>query len=181
MKYFIDTADVAEIREAASWGLIDGVTTNPIAHRQDRAPLSRRAEGDLRNRRRPDQRRSRRHRSVGDDRGGREARQAPQEHRRQVPDDRRRLEGDARAGQTRHPRQRHSDLHSAAGAGGGKSRRVVPVAVHRPPRRHRPGRLPNRRADGANPRRTTITPPKCWWHPCARRRTCSARPKSAPT
>ena len=29
MKYFIDTADVAEIREAASWGLIDGVTTNP--------------------------------------------------------------------------------------------------------------------------------------------------------
>src|SRR5208282_718999 len=29
MKYFIDTAEVAEIREAASWGLIDGVTTNP--------------------------------------------------------------------------------------------------------------------------------------------------------
>lgn len=29
MKFFIDTADVKEIREAASWGLIDGVTTNP--------------------------------------------------------------------------------------------------------------------------------------------------------
>jgi transaldolase len=29
MKYFIDSADVAEIREAASWGLVDGVTTNP--------------------------------------------------------------------------------------------------------------------------------------------------------
>ncbi|HVN64385.1 MAG TPA: fructose-6-phosphate aldolase [Candidatus Binataceae bacterium] len=29
MKFFIDTADVAEIREAASWGLVDGVTTNP--------------------------------------------------------------------------------------------------------------------------------------------------------
>jgi transaldolase len=29
MKYFLDTADVNEIREAASWGLIDGVTTNP--------------------------------------------------------------------------------------------------------------------------------------------------------
>ena len=29
MKLFIDTADVAEIREAASWGIIDGVTTNP--------------------------------------------------------------------------------------------------------------------------------------------------------
>jgi transaldolase len=29
MKLFIDTANVAEIREAASWGIIDGVTTNP--------------------------------------------------------------------------------------------------------------------------------------------------------
>ena len=29
MKIFIDTADVAEIREAADMGLIDGVTTNP--------------------------------------------------------------------------------------------------------------------------------------------------------
>jgi len=29
MKFFIDTADVGEIREAAAWGLLDGVTTNP--------------------------------------------------------------------------------------------------------------------------------------------------------
>lgn len=29
MKIFIDTADVAEIREAHSWGIVDGVTTNP--------------------------------------------------------------------------------------------------------------------------------------------------------
>lgn len=29
MKIFIDTADIAEIREAASLGLLDGVTTNP--------------------------------------------------------------------------------------------------------------------------------------------------------
>jgi transaldolase len=29
MKLFIDTADVAEIREAHSWGIVDGVTTNP--------------------------------------------------------------------------------------------------------------------------------------------------------
>lgn len=29
MKFFIDTADVAEIREAQSMGLLDGVTTNP--------------------------------------------------------------------------------------------------------------------------------------------------------
>ncbi len=29
MKLFIDTANLEEIKEAASWGLIDGVTTNP--------------------------------------------------------------------------------------------------------------------------------------------------------
>ena len=29
MKIFIDSADVAEIREAASWGIVDGCTTNP--------------------------------------------------------------------------------------------------------------------------------------------------------
>lgn len=29
MKFFIDTANVQEIREAHSWGVIDGVTTNP--------------------------------------------------------------------------------------------------------------------------------------------------------
>jgi len=29
MKIFIDTADLDEIREAASWGIVDGVTTNP--------------------------------------------------------------------------------------------------------------------------------------------------------
>ena len=29
MKIFLDTADVDEIREAADWGILDGVTTNP--------------------------------------------------------------------------------------------------------------------------------------------------------
>src|SRR5258705_3236358 len=29
MKFFIDTANVGEIRKAASWGILDGVTTNP--------------------------------------------------------------------------------------------------------------------------------------------------------
>ena len=29
MKIFIDTANVEEIKEAASWGILDGVTTNP--------------------------------------------------------------------------------------------------------------------------------------------------------
>lgn len=29
MKIFLDTADIKEIREAASWGILSGVTTNP--------------------------------------------------------------------------------------------------------------------------------------------------------
>lgn len=29
MKLFLDTADVAQTREACSWGIVDGVTTNP--------------------------------------------------------------------------------------------------------------------------------------------------------
>ena len=29
MKFFVDTADVAEIRDLAATGLVDGVTTNP--------------------------------------------------------------------------------------------------------------------------------------------------------
>ncbi|OGD10958.1 MAG: fructose-6-phosphate aldolase [Candidatus Aminicenantes bacterium RBG_13_62_12] len=29
MKFFIDTANLKEIREAAGWGILDGVTTNP--------------------------------------------------------------------------------------------------------------------------------------------------------
>jgi len=29
MKLFIDTANIAEIKEAQSWGILDGVTTNP--------------------------------------------------------------------------------------------------------------------------------------------------------
>lgn len=29
MKFFLDTADIGEIKEAMEWGLLDGVTTNP--------------------------------------------------------------------------------------------------------------------------------------------------------
>lgn len=32
MKFFLDTADIAEIEEACSWGVISGVTTNPTLY-----------------------------------------------------------------------------------------------------------------------------------------------------
>jgi transaldolase len=39
MKIFIDTANIAEIREAQSWGVIDGVTTNPsLLAKENREP-----------------------------------------------------------------------------------------------------------------------------------------------
>jgi transaldolase len=38
MKIFLDTASVGEIREAASLGLVDGVTTNPSLLAKEKAP-----------------------------------------------------------------------------------------------------------------------------------------------
>ena len=32
MKLFLDTADIEEIRTAARWGVLDGVTTNPTLY-----------------------------------------------------------------------------------------------------------------------------------------------------
>ena len=37
MKFFIDTAEIKEIRELADTGLVDGVTTNPsLIHKSGR-------------------------------------------------------------------------------------------------------------------------------------------------
>jgi len=32
MKFFLDTANLADIEEAASWGVLSGVTTNPTLY-----------------------------------------------------------------------------------------------------------------------------------------------------
>src|SRR5690606_23716130 len=39
MKFFIDTADVGEIKEAASLGILDGVTTNPSLIKKSGRPF----------------------------------------------------------------------------------------------------------------------------------------------
>lgn len=39
MKFFIDTANIDEIRTAEEWGLIDGVTTNPSLLAKEKRPL----------------------------------------------------------------------------------------------------------------------------------------------
>lgn len=40
MKIFIDTANIEQIREANSWGIIDGVTTNPTLMAQEKRPYA---------------------------------------------------------------------------------------------------------------------------------------------
>lgn len=44
MKIFIDTADLDEIREAYSWGIVDGITTNPSLIRKAVSGLKDRAQ-----------------------------------------------------------------------------------------------------------------------------------------
>lgn len=39
MKLFLDTANVGEIREAARWGVLDGVTTNPSLVAREKRPF----------------------------------------------------------------------------------------------------------------------------------------------
>ncbi len=39
MKLFLDTANLDELRKGASWGIIDGVTTNPSLIAKEGVPL----------------------------------------------------------------------------------------------------------------------------------------------
>ena len=52
MKFFVDTAEVKEIREIADLGLLDGVTTNPSLILKAGRDIKRGDEGNLRPRRR---------------------------------------------------------------------------------------------------------------------------------
>ena len=40
MKFFLDTANIAEIEEAASWGVLAGVTTNPTLYAREGGKLA---------------------------------------------------------------------------------------------------------------------------------------------
>ena len=62
MKFFVDTADVKEIRELNDLGLLDGVTTNPSLILKSGGKHRRGHQADLRHRRRTGFGRSRRDR-----------------------------------------------------------------------------------------------------------------------
>jgi transaldolase len=40
MKFFLDTANLSEIRDVASWGILDGVTTNPSLMARENMPFA---------------------------------------------------------------------------------------------------------------------------------------------
>jgi transaldolase len=40
MKFFLDTANLSEIRDVASWGILDGVTTNPSLMAKENLPFA---------------------------------------------------------------------------------------------------------------------------------------------
>ncbi len=81
MKIFLDTADIEEIRIAARWGVLDGVTTNPTlyakvggSYDEILAEVCRITPG-------PVSAEVRRRRCRRDARGGSPVRQARPEHR----------------------------------------------------------------------------------------------------
>jgi transaldolase len=39
MKFFLDTADINELKKAAAWGIVDGVTTNPSIIAKEGKPI----------------------------------------------------------------------------------------------------------------------------------------------
>ena len=53
MKFFVDTADVAAIRELNDLGMVDGVTTNPSLILKSGRDILEVTQGDLFDRRRP--------------------------------------------------------------------------------------------------------------------------------
>ena len=137
MKFFVDTADVAEISELAATGLLDGVTTNPSLVAKIGAQLLRGDRGDLRAGRRPGQRRGHRDDLRSHAGRGPPARRARAQRLRQAAADLGRAEGVPDAHRRRHPGQRHLVLLAGPGAARGQGRRHLRVAVRRPPRRHR--------------------------------------------
>ena len=52
MRFFLDTANLEELKAGARWGIVDGVTTNPSLIAKEGVPLEQQVAQDLRDRRR---------------------------------------------------------------------------------------------------------------------------------
>ena len=125
MKIFLDTADIEEIRTAARWGVLDGVTTNPTLYakvggsydeilkevcRITPGPVSAEVVADD---------------VDGDARRGPPLREARPEHRGQGRDERERPRGDQPLRRRGHQDQLHAHLHGQPGPARGQGRRAA--------------------------------------------------------
>ena len=140
MKIFLDTADIEEIRTAARWGVLDGVTTNPTLYAKVGGSYDEILKEVCKITSGPGLGRGRRGRRRGDARRGPPLRDARAEHRRQGRDERERPRGDQPLRRGGHQDQLHADLHGEPGPARGEGRGEPAVAVRRPARRHQPGR-----------------------------------------
>ena len=134
MKFFLDTAEVNEIREAASWGLVDGVTTNPSLMSGTGRPyaellreICQIVDGPV------SAEVIATEASAMLEEGERLARIHPNIVVK-CPLITEGLKANARPLEARHQGERHTDLHTAAGVGRGQVRRDLPVSVCRSPR-----------------------------------------------
>ena len=124
MKIFLDTADIEEIRTAARWGVLDGVTTNPTLYAKvggsyddilqevckiTSGPVSAEVVADD---------------VEGMLDGGPPLRHARAEHRGQGRDERERPRGHQPLRRGRHQDQLHADLHRQPGPARGQGRGV---------------------------------------------------------
>ena len=112
MKIFLDTADIEEIRTAARWGVLDGVTTNPTLYAKVGGSYDEILKEVCKITPGPGLGRGRRRRRRRDARGGPPLRQARPEHRGQGRDERERPRGDQPLRRGGHQDQLHADLHA---------------------------------------------------------------------
>ncbi len=182
MKFFADTADIAEIRALAETGLLDGVTTNPsLVHKSGRnflevvkeiaGVVSGPVSAEV----------------VALDYDGmmREAavlRKIAKNVDGQGAADARRPQGVQGADRRRRDGQRHSVLFGRPGAACGQGRRDLHLAVCRPARRHWPGRHGSLIADIRDDLRQLRFADRRSWSPASATRCMSSRRRSsAPT
>ena len=140
MKFFVDTADIAEIEDLAATGLLDGVTTNPSLIAKSGGDFFEVIRQHLRHRAGAGERGGHRHRRRDHALRRPQARRARAQRRGQGAAHLGRPQGLPRAQPGRHQGQRHALLLALSGAARGEGRRGLHLALRRPARRHQPGR-----------------------------------------
>ena len=137
MKFFVDTADIKEIRDLAATGLLDGVTTNPSLIAKSGRPIKEvikeicdMVEGPVS----AEVAATEFDGMMGE---GTKLAADRQERRRQGAADLDGLKACRALRQRGHQGQRHALLLGQPGAARRQGRRDLHLALRRPPRRHR--------------------------------------------